>query len=106
MRMEPEAIQRWGDANRAYLALVNEVAVIFAAEAGEAEGTVETRWEHPMLTVRGDVNRVTRDRMKEAWLAWECFGQMNGAPDFESMIDGRESSAAHRYKGFSLSHRL
>jgi putative restriction endonuclease len=22
-----------------------------------------------------------------AWLAWECFGQMNGAQDFESMID-------------------
>lgn len=21
-----------------------------------------------------------------AWLAWECFGQMNGAPDFETMI--------------------
>jgi putative restriction endonuclease len=22
-----------------------------------------------------------------AWLAWECFREMNGAPDFESMID-------------------
>ena len=22
-----------------------------------------------------------------AWLAWECFEEMNGAPDFESMID-------------------
>ena len=22
-----------------------------------------------------------------AWLAWECFGEMNGAPDFQSMID-------------------
>lgn len=22
-----------------------------------------------------------------AWLAWDCFGEMNGAPDFESMID-------------------
>jgi len=22
-----------------------------------------------------------------AWLAWDCFGHMNGAPDFESMID-------------------
>jgi putative restriction endonuclease len=22
-----------------------------------------------------------------AWLAWECFGEMNGAPDYESMID-------------------
>jgi putative restriction endonuclease len=22
-----------------------------------------------------------------AWLAWDCFGDMNGAPDFESMID-------------------
>jgi len=22
-----------------------------------------------------------------AWLAWQCFGQMNGAPDFESMVD-------------------
>lgn len=22
-----------------------------------------------------------------AWLAWECFGEMNGAPDFESMIE-------------------
>jgi HNH endonuclease len=22
-----------------------------------------------------------------AWLAWDCFGQMNGAPDFESMVD-------------------
>jgi len=22
-----------------------------------------------------------------AWLAWECFGVMNGAPDFDSMID-------------------
>ena len=22
-----------------------------------------------------------------AWLAWECFGEMNGAPDFESMMD-------------------
>ena len=22
-----------------------------------------------------------------AWLAWDCFEQMNGAPDFESMID-------------------
>ena len=22
-----------------------------------------------------------------AWLAWDCFGAMNGAPDFESMID-------------------
>jgi putative restriction endonuclease len=22
-----------------------------------------------------------------AWLAWDCFGQMNGAPDFDSMID-------------------
>ena len=30
--MDPEAIQRWGDANRAYLALENEVAAIFAPE--------------------------------------------------------------------------
>lgn len=22
-----------------------------------------------------------------AWRAWECFGQMNGAPDFDSMVD-------------------
>ena len=22
-----------------------------------------------------------------AWLAWDCFGQMNGAPDFDSMIE-------------------
>ncbi len=22
-----------------------------------------------------------------AWLAWDCFGEMNGAPDFESMIN-------------------
>lgn len=22
-----------------------------------------------------------------AWMAWECFGEMNGAPDFESMLD-------------------
>jgi HNH endonuclease len=22
-----------------------------------------------------------------AWLAWDCFGDMNGAPDFDSMID-------------------
>lgn len=22
-----------------------------------------------------------------AWMAWDCFGEMNGAPDFESMID-------------------
>lgn len=22
-----------------------------------------------------------------AWSAWECFGEMNGAPDFESMIE-------------------
>jgi len=22
-----------------------------------------------------------------AWLAWECFGEMNGAPTFESMVD-------------------
>lgn len=22
-----------------------------------------------------------------AWLAWECFGPMNGAPDFETMLD-------------------
>jgi len=22
-----------------------------------------------------------------AWMAWECFGPMNGAPDFETMID-------------------
>lgn len=22
-----------------------------------------------------------------AWLAWECFGKMNGAPDFASMVD-------------------
>lgn len=22
-----------------------------------------------------------------AWLAWECFGEMNGAPDLESMVD-------------------
>lgn len=22
-----------------------------------------------------------------AWMAWECFGEMNGAPDFESMVD-------------------
>jgi len=22
-----------------------------------------------------------------AWLAWDCFGEMNGAPDFESMVD-------------------
>ena len=22
-----------------------------------------------------------------AWLAWDCFGEMNGAPDFETMID-------------------
>lgn len=22
-----------------------------------------------------------------AWLAWECFGEMNGAPDFETMLD-------------------
>jgi putative restriction endonuclease len=22
-----------------------------------------------------------------AWLAWECFGEMNGTPDFESMIE-------------------
>ncbi|HSE37247.1 MAG TPA: hypothetical protein VLG74_08095 [Blastocatellia bacterium] len=21
-----------------------------------------------------------------AWLSWDCFGQMNGAPDFDSMI--------------------
>jgi hypothetical protein len=21
-----------------------------------------------------------------AWLAWDCFGEMNGAPDFDSMI--------------------
>ena len=28
MRMDPEAIQRWGDANRAYLALENEVAAL------------------------------------------------------------------------------
>ena len=68
--MDPEAIQRWADGNRAYLALENEVAVIFAAEAGEAEGTVETRWDHPFLTVKGDVNRVTRARMRAAWMAW------------------------------------
>ena len=59
MRRNPEAIKRWADGNRAYLALENEVAVIFAAEAGEAEGTVETRWDHPMLTVKGDVDRDT-----------------------------------------------
>lgn len=22
-----------------------------------------------------------------AWLAWDCFGEMNGAPDFDSMVD-------------------
>ncbi len=33
MRMDRQAIQRWGDANRAHLALANEVAVTFAAEA-------------------------------------------------------------------------
>ncbi len=54
--MDPEAIRRWADASRAYLALANEVAAIFAAEAGEAEGTVETRWEHPFITVKGDVD--------------------------------------------------
>ena len=47
--MDPEALRRCADANRAYLVLENEVAAIFAAEAGEAEGTVETRWEHSML---------------------------------------------------------
>lgn len=70
MRMEPEAIQRWAEANRAYLALENGVAAIFAAEAGEAERTVELRWENPMLTVKGDVDRVTRARMRAAWMAW------------------------------------
>ncbi|MCH8041416.1 MAG: hypothetical protein IH977_13900 [Nitrospinae bacterium] len=65
MRKDPEATQRWADANQAYLALENEVAAIFEAEAGEAEGTVATRWDHPMLTVKGDVNRVTRARMRE-----------------------------------------
>ena len=68
--MDPEAIQRWADANRAYLTLENEVAAIFAAEAGEAEGAVATRWDHPILTVKGDVNRVTRARLRAAWMAW------------------------------------
>ena len=38
MRVDPEAIQRWGDANRAYLALENEVTAIFAAEASTPYG--------------------------------------------------------------------
>ena len=33
MSMDPEAIQCWGDANRAYLALEDEVAALFEAEA-------------------------------------------------------------------------
>ena len=28
-----------------------------------------------------------RFEVMPAWLAWDCFGQMNGAPDFESMLD-------------------
>ncbi len=68
--MDPEAIQRWADANRAYLALENEVAALYAAEAGDAEGTVETRRDLPFLTVKGDVDRVTRARMRAAWMAW------------------------------------
>ena len=36
----------------------------------EAQGTVETRWDHPMLLVKGDVDRVTRARLRETWMAW------------------------------------
>ena len=68
--MDPEAIKRWAEANRAYLVLANGVATIFAAEAGEAEGNVEIRWENPMLLVKGDVDRVTRARLRAAWMAW------------------------------------
>lgn len=28
----------------------------------------------------------TRFASLPAWLAWDCFGEMNGAPDFESMV--------------------
>jgi putative restriction endonuclease len=28
-----------------------------------------------------------RFELLSAWLAWDCFGQMNGAPDFDSMIE-------------------
>lgn len=28
-----------------------------------------------------------RFEMLPAWLAWECFEEMNGAPDFETMVD-------------------
>ena len=35
-----------------------------------------------------------------AWLAWECFGEMNGAPDFESM---RERIARLRHEESPLS---
>jgi HNH endonuclease len=28
-----------------------------------------------------------RDESLHAWMAWDCFGQMNGAPDLESMVD-------------------
>ena len=36
----------------------------------EAQGRVETRWDHPMLTVKGDVDRDTRARLRAAWMAW------------------------------------
>ena len=77
--MDPEAIQRWGDVNRAYLALENEVAAVFAAEAGKAKGTVETRWEHPIQTVKGDVDRVTRARMRaRGWFG--ALSRRSGCP--------------------------
>ncbi len=52
------------------MALENEVAALFAGGAGETEGTVGPRWDHPMLTVKGDADRDTRARMRAAWMAW------------------------------------
>ena len=42
-----------------------------------------------------------------AWLAWDCFGEMNGAPDFDSMVDRicrlrREDNPAARSGDFQI----
>lgn len=42
------------------------------------------RREHRAIAGFGFFERFER---LPAWLAWECFGEMNGAPDFESMVD-------------------
>lgn len=48
-----------------------------------------------------------RFELLPAWLAWECFGEMNGAPDFGSLVDriGRlrgETTPPPRDGGFKI----